>query len=154
MSTANLRTKILDFRGLDSSRILSLRGGISRPIGNFRESLSQAIFVLVGVILVGRLGVIRGSMTKGPRKDQGETRLNAVSLRLQGPKTDSRVRPLPEDARLKAPSSHHFISSADRATSRQTPHAPPDDDNMTVKHNMQTNSISYNQAMKFQSDYT
>ena len=42
-STANLRTKILDFSGFDSSAILSLRGGIPRPIGNFLESLSQAI---------------------------------------------------------------------------------------------------------------
>ena len=33
--TANLRTKILDFRGFDSSRILSLMGGIPRPIGDF-----------------------------------------------------------------------------------------------------------------------
>ena len=32
---ANLRTKILDFRGFDSSRILTLRGRITRPIGNF-----------------------------------------------------------------------------------------------------------------------
>ena len=39
----------------DSSRILVLRGGVLRPIGNFRESLSQAI--LVGIIIVGRLGV-------------------------------------------------------------------------------------------------
>ena len=53
--TANLRTKILDFRGFDSSIILILRGGILRPIGNFPESLSQAI--LVGIMLVGRLGV-------------------------------------------------------------------------------------------------
>ena len=53
--TANLRTKIMDFRGFDSSRILMLRGGIPRPIGDFPESLSQAI--LVGIILVGRLGV-------------------------------------------------------------------------------------------------
>ena len=30
--------------GLDSSRILILRAGIPRPIGNFPESLSQAIF--------------------------------------------------------------------------------------------------------------
>ena len=44
-----------DFRGFDSSGILILRGGIPSPIGNFPESLSQAI--LVGVILVGRLGV-------------------------------------------------------------------------------------------------
>ena len=31
--TANLRTKILDFRGFDSSRILILRGEIPRSIG-------------------------------------------------------------------------------------------------------------------------
>ena len=34
--TANLRTKILDLRGLDSGRILILRGGIPRSIGNSR----------------------------------------------------------------------------------------------------------------------
>ena len=45
----------MDFRGFDSSTILILRGGISRPKGNFPESLSQAI--LVGIMLVGRLGV-------------------------------------------------------------------------------------------------
>ena len=43
LDTANLRTKILDFSEFDSSRILILRGGIPRPIGNFPESLSQAI---------------------------------------------------------------------------------------------------------------
>ena len=53
--TANLRTNIMDFKGFDSSIILILWSGIPRPIGNFPESLSQAI--LVGVILVGRLGV-------------------------------------------------------------------------------------------------
>ena len=53
--TVNLRTKILDFRGFDSSIISMLRGGILMPTGNFPESLSQAI--LVGIILVGRLGV-------------------------------------------------------------------------------------------------
>ena len=51
---ANLRTNIMDFRGLDSSIIIILRGGIPRPVGDFPESLSQAIF-LVGVMLVGRL---------------------------------------------------------------------------------------------------
>ena len=51
-ATAYLRTEILDFRGFDSSRILILRGGIPRPIGN-SESLSQEI--LAGIILVGRL---------------------------------------------------------------------------------------------------
>ena len=55
MFTANLRTKIQDSRGSDSSRILSVRGGILISIGNFPEMLSQAI--LVGIILVGRLGV-------------------------------------------------------------------------------------------------
>ena len=52
---ADLRTNIMEFRGLDSSIILILRGGIPRPKGDFPESLSQAI--LVGIMLVGRLGV-------------------------------------------------------------------------------------------------
>ena len=53
ISTApNLPTKIVGFRGLDSSIILILRAGILRPIGNFLESLSQAM-------LVGGLGVNR-----------------------------------------------------------------------------------------------
>ena len=36
-NTANLRTKILDFRGFDSSIILISMGGIPRPIGIFPE---------------------------------------------------------------------------------------------------------------------
>ena len=52
---ANLPTNIVGFRGLDSSIILSLRGGSPRPIGYLPESLSQAISA--GIILVGRLGV-------------------------------------------------------------------------------------------------
>ena len=56
-NTANLRTKILDFRGFDSSRILSLRGGILMSIGNFSESLSEAILVGRFLVLVGRFGV-------------------------------------------------------------------------------------------------
>ena len=55
LSTANLRTKILDFRGFDSSRILISRGAILMSVGNFPESLSHRI--LAGTILVGRLGV-------------------------------------------------------------------------------------------------
>ena len=51
----NPRTNIMDFRGFDSSIILILRRGISRPIGKFPESLTQAI--LVGVMFVGRLGL-------------------------------------------------------------------------------------------------
>ena len=54
-NTPNPPTKIVDFRGFDSTIILILRGGILRPIGNIPESLSQAI--LVGVMLVGGLGV-------------------------------------------------------------------------------------------------
>ena len=53
--TANLRTKILDFRGFDSSKISMLRGEILRPIGNVPESLRRRISI--GIILVGRLGV-------------------------------------------------------------------------------------------------
>ena len=53
--TANLRTKILDFRGFDASIILILRGGILMSIEDFPECFSQAI--LVGRMLVGRLGV-------------------------------------------------------------------------------------------------
>ena len=52
---ANLRTKIPDFGGFHSSRIFILRDGLLVSIGNFLESLSQAI--LVGTILAGRLGV-------------------------------------------------------------------------------------------------
>ena len=56
LDTANLRTKIVDFRGFDSSIILILRGGIPRPMGSFPESLSQAI--LAGISLAGRIGRI------------------------------------------------------------------------------------------------
>ena len=38
-----LRTKILDFSGVDSSSILSSRGGIPGPVGDFPETLSQRI---------------------------------------------------------------------------------------------------------------
>ena len=54
-TTPNLRTNIRNVRGFYSSIILILRGGIPRPIGNFLESLSQVI--LVGIMLVGRLGI-------------------------------------------------------------------------------------------------
>ena len=53
--TPNLPTKIVGFRGFDSSIMLCLRGGIARPVGNFPESLTPAM--LEGVMLVGRLGV-------------------------------------------------------------------------------------------------
>ena len=53
--TPNLPTNIVDFGGFDSSIILFSRGGILMSIGDFPESLSQAM--LVGVMLVGRLGL-------------------------------------------------------------------------------------------------
>ena len=58
--TANLRTSIMDFRGFHSSIILITRGGIIMSIGDFPESLSQAI--LVGIMLVGRLGIPQKEM--------------------------------------------------------------------------------------------
>ena len=58
--TANLRAKILDFRGFASSRILSSRGGILLSIGKFPESLSQRLRILAARILAGRLGALSG----------------------------------------------------------------------------------------------
>ena len=49
---ANLRTKIVDFRGFDSIVILSSRGRIPMSVGNFPEMLSQQI--LVGIINLSR----------------------------------------------------------------------------------------------------
>ena len=54
--THNLPTNIVDFRRFDSSIILIERGRILMYIGDFPESLSQAM--LVGTMLVGRLGVL------------------------------------------------------------------------------------------------
>ena len=53
--TPNLPTNIVDFRGFGSSIMLCLRVGILISKGNLPEYLSQAM--LVGIILVGRLGV-------------------------------------------------------------------------------------------------
>ena len=62
-TTANPPTNIVGFRGLDSSIILIIRGGILTSIGDFPESLSQAM--LVGTMLVGRLGMRRqGTVSK------------------------------------------------------------------------------------------
>ena len=54
-TTPNLPTNTVDFRGFDSSTILIFRSEIPRPIKDFPESLTQAM--LVGIMLVGRLGV-------------------------------------------------------------------------------------------------
>ena len=53
--TANLGTKILDFRGFDSNIILTVRRELIMSEGTNQQSLRKAI--LVGIILVGRLGV-------------------------------------------------------------------------------------------------
>ena len=47
LATANLSTTLLDFRRLDSSKILILRGGILMSVGSFPESLSQGIYVYI-----------------------------------------------------------------------------------------------------------
>ena len=47
-------TKILDFRGFDSSRILILRRGILMSMGSFLQVLNQRIWV--GIMLLERLG--------------------------------------------------------------------------------------------------
>ena len=54
-ATPNLPTNIVDFRAFDSSTILTLRGGVLMSIRDFPESLTQAM--LLGIVLVGRLGV-------------------------------------------------------------------------------------------------
>ena len=51
----NLPTNIVDFRGFDSSTILNMRGGVPRPIGDFPESLSQAMLVGIMILFVRRL---------------------------------------------------------------------------------------------------
>ena len=78
--THNLHTNIVDFGGFDSSIMFCLMGGIPRPIGDFPESLSQAM--LVGIMLVGRLGVLisrrsspeglaAGGEGRGPAQQRG-----------------------------------------------------------------------------------
>ena len=42
MNTANLRTKIMDFRGFGSSRTLILRGGIPRAHREFPGKLASS----------------------------------------------------------------------------------------------------------------
>ena len=59
--TPNLPTNIVDFGGFDSSIILILRGGIPRPIGDFPESLSQAM--LVGCDVSREIGRITNTLS-------------------------------------------------------------------------------------------
>ena len=78
---ANLLTRIQHFRGFDSSRILIVRGGILMSIGNFPESLSQAI--LAGRFLVGRLGVALWDQER-LTDDRGDKSPSNVGLGAQG----------------------------------------------------------------------
>ena len=78
---ANLRTKILDFRG-NSSRIIILRGGIVMSTGNFLESLRQRI--LVGIVLVGRLGVVRQAVELSGRPAVRLSSLGWLGRRMVG----------------------------------------------------------------------
>ena len=94
---ANLRTKILDFGGFDSSRILTSKGEILMFMGNFPQGLGQQ--VLAGIILVGRLGVrpsrvyLSGaslcfgepgpSIEKGPDEGLAQKMVNASARSLQ-----------------------------------------------------------------------
>ena len=80
--TANLRTKILDSRGFDSSTILKLWGGILRSTGDFPESLSQRI--IVGIILVGRLGL---------HTTRGVTRLSSIRTELSPRQSTASIFP-------------------------------------------------------------
>ena len=77
-ATPNLPTSIVDFRGFDSSTILNLRGEIPRPIGDFPDSLSQAM--LVGILLVWRLGVCRAMHTPRASKDRGVNQADLLHL--------------------------------------------------------------------------
>ena len=69
--TLNLPTNIVDFIGLDSSIMLILMGGMLMSMGDFPESLNQAI--LVGIMIVGRLGVACDDLegTKGVPRTGG-----------------------------------------------------------------------------------
>ena len=97
--TADLRTKILDFRGFDSSRILILRGGIPRPTGQFpgnlestnlsREILSREIGHRGTCEPFWRLPLPGTGATRGPGRTRGRrTRSLRRSAYYQGPQRD------------------------------------------------------------------
>ena len=74
----NPPTNIVEFRGFDSSIILIQRGGILMSIGNLPESLSQAM--LVGTMLVGRLGVFVMNRVGRLRDVRVEARVVVISI--------------------------------------------------------------------------
>ena len=105
VSTANLPTNIMDFRGFDSSIILILRGGILMSIGDFpEEGLSQA--TLVGIMSVGRVGVVsRSSRLAVPRRTQvqGTTNPSVVMVSAPGTKGRGHDANLSGNANTRAP---------------------------------------------------
>ena len=55
--TPNLPTNVVDFRGFDSSIILSLKGWNSQSHREFPKKFDSSNVSTVGIMLVGRLGV-------------------------------------------------------------------------------------------------
>ena len=77
-TTANLRTKILDVGGFDSSRILALRGGILRCIRDFPEIVCQRI--LGGIINISS-EIGRNPVTARSRSAYIRPRMPPTALR-------------------------------------------------------------------------
>ena len=84
--TPNPPTNIVGFRGLDSSIILILRGGILTPIGNFPESLSQASNVSRDNVSreIGRTAKYTDSMVSQLQASGGIGTLQSRASGLQG----------------------------------------------------------------------
>ena len=81
--TVNLRTKILDFGGFDSSRILILGGGIPMSIGDFPEIASRQI-------LAGRIGELASrQILAGRIADLSESTNLSREILVPGTKTNS-----------------------------------------------------------------
>ena len=97
---ANLRTKILDLRGFDSSRILIFRGEIFMSIGSFPELLSQRI--VERVLLVGRLGV--GSSRTMRQREAAAAVHSTQTVRVVSPPVDAYLN-------LDAPLSEGFLGA-------------------------------------------
>ena len=110
-ATANLRTKILDFRGFDSSINLKFKGE------QFPESLSQAI--LVGIILVGKSAAspagpgARPDRAPRPRA-RGVPRLRGLrpSLSFRASGSFAAILSLPPESSLYPTSSSHVVEIA------------------------------------------
>ena len=77
LGTHNLPTNIVVFRGFDSSIILILRCGILTSTGDFPGSLSQAM--LVGTMLVGRLGILESMLCRPKLKSSLQSPLDHVT---------------------------------------------------------------------------